>query len=191
MGLGSHLQILWAFLIKSWILPRWAGKESACNVGNLGLIPGLGRPPGEGKGYPLQYSGLENSMDCIVHGVPKSGTLLTNFHFLGRFCLNTYKLSYVDLLIWKIEDNFLFLVRIYYQNPVYQGNTYWFFFLLLYMASVLVSIFFPLPASYLPALVCFYGPSPALMCLSRIGQELNLLKPLLFKRSWEFSLDTP
>ena len=42
-----------------------AGKESACNVGDLGLIPGLGRSPGEGKGYPLQFSGLENSMDCI------------------------------------------------------------------------------------------------------------------------------
>ena len=49
-----------------------AGKESACNVGDLGFIPGLGRFPGEGKGYPLQYSGLENSMDCIVHGVAKS-----------------------------------------------------------------------------------------------------------------------
>ena len=45
-----------------------AGNESACNVGDLGLIPGLGWSPGEGKGYPLQYSGLENSMDCIVHG---------------------------------------------------------------------------------------------------------------------------
>ena len=41
-----------------------ADKESSCNAGNLGLIPGLGRSPGEGKGYPLQYSGLENSMDC-------------------------------------------------------------------------------------------------------------------------------
>ena len=48
-----------------------AGKESACNVGDLGSIPGLGRSPGEGKGYPLQYSGLENSMDYIVHGVTK------------------------------------------------------------------------------------------------------------------------
>ena len=46
-----------------------AGKESACSVGDLGLIPGLGRSPAEGKGYPLQYSGLENSMDCIDHGV--------------------------------------------------------------------------------------------------------------------------
>ena len=42
-----------------------AGQESSCNAGDLGSIPGLGRSPGEGKGYPLQYSGLENSMDCI------------------------------------------------------------------------------------------------------------------------------
>ena len=49
-------------------------KESACNAGDLGSIPGLGRLPGEGKGYPLQCSGLENSMDCIVHGVAKSQT---------------------------------------------------------------------------------------------------------------------
>ena len=58
-----------------------AGKESACNAGDLGSIPGLGRSPGEGKGYLLQYSGLENSMDCIVHGVSKSQTQLSNFHF--------------------------------------------------------------------------------------------------------------
>ena len=51
-----------------------AGKESACSVGDLGWIPGLGRSPGEGKGYPLYYSGLENSMDCIVPGVAKSQT---------------------------------------------------------------------------------------------------------------------
>ena len=51
-----------------------AGKESACNVGGLGSIPGLGRSPGEEKGYPLQYSGLEISMDCVVHGVAKSWT---------------------------------------------------------------------------------------------------------------------
>jgi len=58
-----------------------AGKESACNVGDLGLIPGLGRSPGEEKGHPLQYSGLENSVDCIVHGVTKSWTGLNDFHF--------------------------------------------------------------------------------------------------------------
>ena len=56
-----------------------AGKESACNVGDLGLILGWGRSPGEGKGYPLQYSGMENSRDCIVHGVAESDT--TDFHF--------------------------------------------------------------------------------------------------------------
>ena len=48
-----------------------AGKESACNAGDLGSIPGLGRSPGEGNGYPLQYSGLENSMDCIVNEVER------------------------------------------------------------------------------------------------------------------------
>ena len=58
-----------------------AGKESACNVGDLGSIPGLGRSPGEGTGYPLQYSGLENSMDCIAHGVAKTQTWLSHFHF--------------------------------------------------------------------------------------------------------------
>ena len=51
-----------------------AGKESTCNARDLGSIPGLGRSPREGKGYLLQYSGLENSMDCIVYGVPKSPT---------------------------------------------------------------------------------------------------------------------
>ena len=51
-----------------------AGKEFTCQAGDLGLIPGLGRSPGEGEGYPLQYSGLENSMDCVVHGAAKSRT---------------------------------------------------------------------------------------------------------------------
>ena len=58
-----------------------ACKESACNVGDLGSVPGLGRSPAEGNGYPLQYSGLENSMDCIVYGVAKSRTQLSDFHF--------------------------------------------------------------------------------------------------------------
>ena len=56
-------------------------KESACNAGDPGLIPEVGRSPGEGNGYPLQYSGMENSMVCIVHGVAKSWTRLSNFHF--------------------------------------------------------------------------------------------------------------
>ena len=57
-----------------------AGKEFACNAGDLGLIPGLGRAPGRGKGFPLQYSGLENSMDCVVLGVAKSRTRLSDSH---------------------------------------------------------------------------------------------------------------
>ena len=58
-----------------------AGKESTCNVGDLDSIPGLGRSPKEWKGYPLHYSGLENSIDCVVLGVAKSHTQLSDFHF--------------------------------------------------------------------------------------------------------------
>ena len=56
-------------------------KEFGYNVGDLGSIPGLGRSPGERNGYPLQYSCLENSTDCIIHRVTKSETWLTDFHF--------------------------------------------------------------------------------------------------------------
>ena len=59
-----------------------AGKKPSCNAGDLGWIPGLGRSPGERKGYPLQYCGLENYMDCVVHGVAKSQTQLRDFHFI-------------------------------------------------------------------------------------------------------------
>ena len=70
-----------------------AGKKSTCNAGDLHLIPGLGRSPGEGKGYPLQYSGLENSMDRTVHGGRKKSDtterLVLSFkfynHFRGRY----------------------------------------------------------------------------------------------------------
>ena len=77
------------------------GKESACNVGDLCSIPGLGRFPGEGKGYPLQNSGLENSMDHVVHGVTKSQTGLSNFHFT-KLAVRTY-MSNVILLRRVIE----------------------------------------------------------------------------------------
>ena len=83
-----------------------AGKESACNVGDLSLIPGLGRSPGEGKGYPVQYFSLENSKDCIVHGVAKSGTRLGDFHF--HFLMTASQTSgeamapHSSTLAWKI-----------------------------------------------------------------------------------------
>ena len=62
-----------------------AGKESTCNAEDLSVsVPGLGRLLGEGKHYPLQYFGLENSMDCIVHGIAKSQTQLSDFHLLTQ-----------------------------------------------------------------------------------------------------------
>ena len=60
------------------------GKESACNVGDLVLIPALGRSPGEGKDFPLQYSGLENSMDFIAQVGRKRQTVLSDFHFTSE-----------------------------------------------------------------------------------------------------------
>ena len=76
-----------------WLHGGSDAKESACNVGGLGSIPGLGRSPGEGNGYSLQYSCLENSMDkgawqATVHGITKSWTRLSNFHFTTAYrCL--------------------------------------------------------------------------------------------------------
>ena len=67
------------------------GKESTCNAGEPVSILGLGRFHGEGKVYPLQYSGPENSMDSVVHGVARSWTQLSNFHF--HFLFNTWKLT--------------------------------------------------------------------------------------------------
>ena len=80
-----------------------AGKESACNEGDLGSIPGLGRSPGEGKGYPLQHSGLENFMDCIVHGVAKNQTQLSNFTFSFHFhALEKEMATHSSVLAWRI-----------------------------------------------------------------------------------------
>ena len=79
------------------------GKESACNVGGLGSIPGLGRSPGEGKGYPL-HSGLENSMDSIVCGVTKSWTLMSDFHFQAFI-----KKKLIINLVFPFFVNFIFI----------------------------------------------------------------------------------
>ena len=70
-----------------------AGKESPCNAGNPGSIPGLGRSPGEGNGYPLQDSGLKNSMDYIVRGVSKSRTWLSDFHFQRKLDRRIHKVQ--------------------------------------------------------------------------------------------------
>ena len=81
MGIQDHLTC--------FLRNLFAGKESACNAGDLGLIPGLRRSPGEGKGCPLEYSGLENSMGYTVHGVAKSWTWLSDLHF-ACFLTNLY-----------------------------------------------------------------------------------------------------
>ena len=81
---SSHFMYWWSL---AWrilnITSMWDESNSVVvwTFWDLGSIPGLGRTPGKGKGYPLQYSGLENSMDCIVHGVTKSRTGLSDFHF--------------------------------------------------------------------------------------------------------------
>ena len=74
-GIGYPLQYSWASLVAQVKNP---------NVGDVGLMPGLGRCPRVGIGYPLQYCGLENSMDCIVHGISKSQTQLSDFHFTWK-----------------------------------------------------------------------------------------------------------
>ena len=105
LRLYSFFFIVFFFLLlrldtfNSFICKLWgsAGKESACNAGDLGSIPGLGRSPGEGKDYPLQYSDLENSMDCIVHGDAKRGKQLSNFHLLLRLdAFNSFILEVTD-----------------------------------------------------------------------------------------------
>ena len=74
-AINETLDLGWGFHCDS------GGKESTCNVGDLSSVLGLGISLGEGKGYPLHFSGLENSMDCVVHGVAKSQILLSSFHF--------------------------------------------------------------------------------------------------------------
>ena len=71
-GIGYPLHCSWASLVAQLVNNLPAMWET---------FPGLGRSPGEGKGYPLQYSGLENSMDCTIHGIAKSLTRLSDFHF--------------------------------------------------------------------------------------------------------------
>ena len=83
-----------------------AGKESSCNAGDLDSIPGLGRSSGEGKGYPLQYSGLENFMDFIIHGVAKSWTQLSGFYFHYSLSSLSMNANYVFMgpeIIWEAQ----------------------------------------------------------------------------------------
>ena len=67
-------------------------------MGDLGPIPGLGRSPGEEKGYPLQYSGLKNFMDCIIHGVAKSRTEQISFQFSDQQFLQIFYLLTLEVI---------------------------------------------------------------------------------------------
>ena len=96
-----------------------AGKESICNVGDLGSIPALQRSPGEGKGYPLQYSGLENFMDCTVHGVAKNRTRLSDFHFHYHYHKKHRLEVQADLILNPITYR-----HFYYQPPSFPSTLY-------------------------------------------------------------------
>ena len=89
------------------------GKESALSVRDLGLIPGLGRSPGEGKGYPLQYSDLENSTHCIVHGVANSQRRLSDFHFILTPVVEAWCM-FPFYLFWSIRYLVRFLIILKY-----------------------------------------------------------------------------
>ena len=93
----------------------------------LRSLPGLVRFPGEGNGYPLQYSGLENSMDCIVHGVAKSGTRLSNFHFHHRNSVRY--LNIIEILSSVFSDNILALFSELIANSSFMAQNIFIFVL--------------------------------------------------------------
>ena len=87
-------QVWWKYGSCGGLPDSSVGKESTCNAEDLGSIPESGRSTGEGKGYPLQFSALENSMDSVVHGVTKSWTQLSDFHFHFRRSCGLSRLSW-------------------------------------------------------------------------------------------------
>ena len=100
-----------------------AGKESTCNAGDLSSIPGLGRSSGEGKCYLLQYSGLENSIDCIVHEVAKSWTQLSDLHFTSIIFARTKNFSRVHKMPFFQFCHFSTFIRIFPSSTRIQINT--------------------------------------------------------------------
>ena len=101
-----------------------AGKESACNVGDLGSIPGLERSPGERNVYPLQYSGLENSMNFIVYGVTQTWLSVFYFHFIktaARMHLELYLTSFICIHLGSTST---FLHLYVYQTPEKKIKTF-------------------------------------------------------------------
>ena len=116
-----------------------AGKESPYNAGDLGSISGLGRSPGEGKGYPLQYSGLEKSMDCKVYVVAKSWTRLSHFHLhmASRVARErSFKLS-LSFSAYSKEELFLYLLLSLLKHHC--GNFCYSNFLILFINHFIIS----------------------------------------------------
>ena len=115
LGIGPCAAVLlaslWSWLcIELYTLPDSSvGKESACNAEDPGSIPGSGRSTGEGKGYLPEYSGLENFMDCIVHGVANSDTTewLTYFTYI-----NIYSLPNMCMLLCQKGLKFIFTINL-------------------------------------------------------------------------------
>ena len=88
-----------------------AGKESACNAGDLGSISELGRSPGEGRGYPFQYSSLENSMDYIVHGIAKNWTRLSDSFSLFKRSNNKENMFYFLSFLFTEEVQIFYFIH--------------------------------------------------------------------------------
>ena len=91
-------------------------------MGGLGSILGLRRSPGEGKDYPLQYSGLENSMDCIGHGVAKSQTQLSDFHSHFVHLGNSFNFTEQSSRDSGLQDEEIDLVYVFFSIPIGKGT---------------------------------------------------------------------
>ena len=100
----------------SLVIGGSADKEFVCNAGDLSLIPLLGRSSGQGNGYPLHYSGLENSMGCIVQGVANSWTRLSDSHLHSHFLMVNLILNLVDMFLQYIKAHTLSLFYIIYME---------------------------------------------------------------------------
>ena len=114
-GIGYPLQYSWVSLMAQLV------ENLPCSVGDLSSVPGSGRSPGERKGYPLQYSGLENSTDCIVHGVAWSWTQLSDFHFISPQDPELTYLHWIPepwLVVW------LFALKPFIKHEIFYGRFY-------------------------------------------------------------------
>ena len=96
------------------------GKESSCNAGDPSSIPGLGRSAGEGIGYPLQYSGLENSMDCIVYGIANTNTPHACMYVYMCVCVYIYTHIYI---VYKCVRVYIYIDGMEYYSAKERNET--------------------------------------------------------------------